>query len=105
METLVPKPIPKHRYKQLDSLRGLAALTVFFGHFWGAKLKMSFFEGLSKTPFSFLLNGGAAVMFFFVLSGFVLSLPFVNGDKPLNLAAFYIKRLLRIYPACILANL
>jgi peptidoglycan/LPS O-acetylase OafA/YrhL len=105
METLLPEPIPKHRYKQLDSLRGLAALTVFFGHFWGAKLTMPFFVDLSKSLLSFLLNGNAAVMFFFVLSGFVLSLPFVNGEKPLNLAAFYTKRVLRIYPAFIFAIL
>jgi peptidoglycan/LPS O-acetylase OafA/YrhL len=105
METLIPEPIPKHRYKQLHCLRGLAALTVFFGHFLGIKLTTPFFVTLSKTPLSFLLNANAAVMFFFVLSGFVLSLPFVNGEKPLKLAAFYTKRVLRIYPAFIFAVL
>jgi peptidoglycan/LPS O-acetylase OafA/YrhL len=42
-------------------------------------------------------------MFFFVLSGFVLSLPFMNNDKPLSLVAFYTKRIFRIYPAFIVA--
>ena len=105
IQAINPKPIPVHRFKQLDSLRGLAAFTVFFGHFWGAKLTMPFFVGLSKTPFSVLLNGNAAVMFFFVLSGFVLSLPFINNQKPLKLTAFYTKRILRIYPAFIFAIL
>jgi peptidoglycan/LPS O-acetylase OafA/YrhL len=105
METTGPAIMSQHRYKQLDSLRGLAALTVFLGHFWGAKINMPFFVALSKTPLSILLNGNAAVIFFFLLSGFVLSLPFVGGEKPLTLTAFYTKRIFRIYPAFIFAIL
>ena len=91
------------RYKQLDSLRGLAALFVFFTHFLGLKGNMPLFYRLKLTPLGVLVNGNGAVMFFFVLSGFVLSLPFINAEKPLKLTAFYTKRLFRLYPAFIVA--
>lgn len=106
------KPMPvqattnsQHRYTQLDSLRGLAALFVFFTHYLGAQIASPSFNVIKKTPLGVLFNGNAAVMFFFVLSGFVLSLPFVSGDKPLKLTAFYLKRIFRIYPAFIFAIL
>ncbi|MDB5155838.1 MAG: hypothetical protein JWR50_545, partial [Mucilaginibacter sp.] len=92
-----------HRYKQLDSLRGLAALTVFIGHSVGSVVDASLLTKVETTPLSVLFNGYAAVMFFFVLSGFVLSLPFINNEKPLSLTAFYTKRFFRIYPAFIAA--
>jgi peptidoglycan/LPS O-acetylase OafA/YrhL len=91
------------RYRQLDSLRGLAALAVFFGHALGGKIDTPLMVFIQKTPLGIMFNGGAAVMFFFVLSGFVLSLPFVGNEKPLKLTAFYVKRIFRIYPALILA--
>lgn len=92
------------RYKQLDSLRGLAALSVFFVHIIGKNaVNNPLVDFLKRTPLGIVFNGGAAVMFFFVLSGFVLSLPFVNNEKPLKLTAFYIKRVFRIYPALLSA--
>jgi len=91
------------RYKQLDALRGIAALTVFFGHYMSIKIHEPLYSTLYPTPLAILFNGNAAVMFFFVLSGFVLSLPFVNTDKPLSLVEFYTKRVFRIYPAFIFA--
>jgi peptidoglycan/LPS O-acetylase OafA/YrhL len=93
----------QHRYQQLDSLRGLAALTVFIGHSIGTLINLKVLNQITPTPFSIFYNGYAGVMFFFVLSGFVLSLPFVNGDKPLSLTTFYTKRIFRIYPAFIVA--
>ncbi|TSJ38638.1 acyltransferase [Mucilaginibacter corticis] len=97
-------PLPdNHRYKQLDSLRGLAALTVFIGHSIGSVVNTSLLTKVQTTPLSILFNGYAAVMFFFVLSGFVLSLPFINNEKPLSLTAFYTKRFFRIYPAFLIA--
>ncbi len=89
-----------NRYRQLDSLRGLAALCVFLSHYVlifnysGNRIDL-----LRQSPLGVLINGRAAVIFFFVLSGFVLSLPFINSDKPLRLGEFYIKRIFRIYPA------
>ncbi|RKR85044.1 peptidoglycan/LPS O-acetylase OafA/YrhL [Mucilaginibacter gracilis] len=105
MEAAIPGPPSQPRYKQLDSLRGLAALFVFIGHFWGIQFSMFIFNAVKATPLGVLYNGTSAVMFFFVLSGFVISLPFVNAQKTLFLTAFYVKRIFRIYPAFIFAIL
>lgn len=48
----------------------------------------------SRIPF-LKLNSG--VDFFFVLSGFLLSIPFMESGK-VNLRAYYIKRVFRILP-------
>jgi peptidoglycan/LPS O-acetylase OafA/YrhL len=95
--------VTSNRYTQLDSLRGLAALTVLLGHFLGMYGSVGFHRNLLGSPLGILFNGTAAVMLFFVLSGFVLSLPYVNSNKPLMLTSFYIKRIFRIYPAFIFA--
>jgi peptidoglycan/LPS O-acetylase OafA/YrhL len=98
-----PTP-PIIRYKQLDSLRGLAALCVFISHcFLMLNPGGAWVSVIKQSPAGILLNGRAAVMFFFVLSGFVLSLPFINSDRPLKLTEFYLKRIFRIYPAYLLA--
>jgi peptidoglycan/LPS O-acetylase OafA/YrhL len=103
MQQPLPVTQTSHRYKPLDSLRGLAALFVFFGHYLGIWGDIFSHKNLVETPLGILFNGTASVMLFFVLSGFVLSLPFINGEKPLKLTAFYVKRILRIYPAFIFA--
>ncbi|MGZ3754624.1 MAG: acyltransferase family protein [Mucilaginibacter sp.] len=102
MDVTSPVLQNKHRYTQLDSLRGLAAFCVFFSHYFLIfKIPDNWILIIRATPLGILINGNSAVMFFFVLSGFVLSLPFVGGQKQLNLAEFYIKRFFRIYPAFI----
>jgi len=54
------------------------------------------FRTLSRCSSPFLkLNSG--VDFFFVLSGFLLSIPFMESGK-VNLRAYYIKRVFRILP-------
>lgn len=90
-----------HRFIQLDSLRGLAALAVFATHAISGVISVPLLVKIDRTPFSIFVNGNAAVMFFFVLSGFVLSLAFIDGQKPISLMAFYTKRIFRIYPAFI----
>jgi len=65
---------------ELDALRGIAALVVFNSHYFGA-LAPSFVNLLRFTPVFCLMNGGAAVMLFFVLSGFVLTVkPLQRGE-------------------------
>jgi peptidoglycan/LPS O-acetylase OafA/YrhL len=68
------------RYTQLDSLRGLAACTVVFCHATNVLPAVYDDPGrawwLTETPLGLLRAGSAAVDFFFVLSGFVLALPF-----------------------------
>lgn len=90
------------RIAQLDSLRGLAALTVVLYHLL---LMRTVFDTttphnvverlLMATPLRIIWDGHEAVILFFVLSGFVLSLPFYNG--PVSYSAFVVKRICRIY--------
>jgi peptidoglycan/LPS O-acetylase OafA/YrhL len=89
------------RFLQLDSLRGLAALAVFTTHAISGVISVPLLVKIDHTPLSIFINGNAAVMFFFVLSGFVLSLVFIDGQRPISLTSFYTKRIFRIYPAFI----
>jgi peptidoglycan/LPS O-acetylase OafA/YrhL len=49
------------------------------------------------SPLHALWNGNAAVHIFFVLSGFVLILPFTRPGTTVGWASYYAKRLLRLY--------
>lgn len=96
---------PVTRYSELDSLRGLAALSVFFGHSISSlAITPYFLQIIGITPLRIFFDAGAAVIFFFLLSGFVLTLPFTKEDNTqIPLFAFYIKRVFRLYPAYIFA--
>lgn len=90
------------RYNQLHAMRGIAALTVFFSHFIGLYVfDNTLFQIIRNSPLHIFYDGAAAVTFFFVLSGFVLSLQFIDNKKQLNLFSFYFKRIFRIYPVFI----
>ena len=88
----------KHKYKELDALRWLAAFAVGMGH---AFLCFLVDGSVPKVPHvlgTMVFNGAYAVDLFFVLSGFVL----INATKPLGIrtfAGFLARRALRIYPA------
>ncbi|WP_130858650.1 acyltransferase family protein [Gracilibacillus phocaeensis] len=84
-----------NRMEQLDSLRGLAALVVLFSHipYFAFSLPPVVYQALVWLGFT---DGYRAVMLFFLLSGFVLSLPFLRKDK-LDYLPYVIKRLFRIY--------
>jgi len=96
----------KKRIIELDSLRGLAAISVVIGHYLGIyevfasntqELGMnSLVNWVKYTPLHIIYAGHEAVLLFFILSGFVLSLPYLTGNKQ-NLISFYIKRIFRIY--------
>jgi peptidoglycan/LPS O-acetylase OafA/YrhL len=93
--------IEKGRIESLDSLRGIAALTVVFSH-----LNLEYLHLNTEAPFinkSFLhifYDGEAAVVFFFVLSGFVLSFKYFADDRfqKLSYGPYLISRIFRIYP-------
>lgn len=79
----------------LDSLRGIAALSVVFYHFINWKYE----KETGAILASFIFNGSDAVSFFFVLSGFVLSYKYIVLKKDLDIRKFYINRFFRLWPA------
>ncbi|WP_158945942.1 acyltransferase [Granulicella sp. S190] len=83
------------RFYELDSLRGVAALTVVFHHF-SRICPDSVTHLLIRTPLRLLIAGHQAVILFFLLSGFVLTLPYKKKTR-LNYGPFLLKRVCRIY--------
>ena len=98
------------RVTQLDGLRGLAALVVVACHI------MSTLPGIGSavngnrsaelttaeawavfSPLHVLWNGTPAVHVFFVLSGFVLVLPFTRPGAARSWTQYYAKRFFRLY--------
>lgn len=96
------------RYTALDGLRGLAALIVVFHHtlLTSPPLAAPYDQPgtpvggvagwFTYTPLHLLLDGRAAVLIFFVLSGFVLTLPQLS-ERRRSWRAYYVRRLLRLY--------
>src|ERR1700704_3301212 len=94
-EKNLPQQGDPRRFYELDSLRGVAALTVVFHHFSRiCSPRVIYF--LDRTPFRLLVAGHQAVILFFLLSGFVLTLPYKKNDR-LNYGPFLVKRVCRIY--------
>ncbi|MDC0762906.1 acyltransferase [Brevibacillus sp. AG] len=82
-----------NRIKELDSIRGLAAITVVIGHF--CLMIPSLPDSIKFSPLRFLWAGGEAVIIFYVLSGFVLSMAIYHSKT--NYWGYLIKRFVRIY--------
>jgi len=100
----------KHQYPALDSLRGIAALGVIITHF----LQHGFADlTLNHTPFRLFVNGRSFVIFFFVLSGFVLATALWHSRKSaqsgldgwMNYAVYAVRRFVRLYPPYAAAGL
>jgi peptidoglycan/LPS O-acetylase OafA/YrhL len=97
------------RLPALDALRGIAALVVVAHHC--VRVDPAFARGFDlpgeplpgvarvvlRTPLHLLVAGPEAVFVFFVLSGFVLSRPWLAGYAP-ALRDYYPRRLLRLLP-------
>lgn len=78
------------RVAELDSLRGLAALSILGLH----------------TAHGYFFWAWSAVDLFFILSGYLITgILIANRDTPRMLAAFYVRRALRIWPVYYLALL
>lgn len=102
---------PGHtRVTQLDGLRGIAALVVVACHLLSVVPGIGdvVFDDRSApldaaghwavfSPLHVLWNGTPAVHVFFVLSGFVLILPFTRAGTAMRWVPYYAKRLLRLY--------
>lgn len=97
------------RYRSLDSVRGIAALTVLLHHAamtfpGGGEDRSQILEHglrapnawLYETPLRLTVNGPASVLLFFVLSGFVLTLA-VNSSRKPSYFAFAASRFCRIW--------
>jgi peptidoglycan/LPS O-acetylase OafA/YrhL len=98
----------------LDGLRGMAAVYVMIGHarwlLWegyGSYSEhpelYSFLEKLNMYFFAFFKYGHQMVMFFFILSGFVIHLKNaqvlkMNSNAEINWMSYYFKRIIRIVP-------
>ncbi|WP_261302574.1 acyltransferase family protein [Paenibacillus andongensis] len=85
-----------NRFDELDSLRGLASSSVLISHLFLAIPSAYLLEKLKNTPFHVFWSGHEAVILFFVLSGFVLSLSYYK-DKTPKYKDYLIKRICRIY--------
>lgn len=92
------------KLRELDAVRGLAALAVFNSHFLYTFLP-SMVETLRPTPLFAALNGGSAVMVFFVLSGFVLTLQPLRQGQVIRLAAPVLRRWPRLAGPVVVAGL
>ncbi len=88
------------RFESLDALRGIAALIVVLFH-CSLMLPESFYTQrplwVSFMPTRFLFNGYAAVIIFFILSGYVLAIPFIYGKTQQSYISYMIRRICRIY--------
>ena len=96
----------RHYVASLTGLRGIAALFVFIFHYSyfnpGIRLDLSI-PIIGKALQFPLAFGFAGVDLFFVLSGFLLALPFARATLSRRthppLAQYYRRRLLRVFPA------
>jgi peptidoglycan/LPS O-acetylase OafA/YrhL len=98
---------------EIDGLRFLAifmvAIWMHTAHFIDEKF---FFGQLVTDTYlrNFIMEGGYGVAIFFMISGFILSLPFAQGHfnkdlqkKPISLKRYYLRRLIRLEPPYIIA--
>src|SRR5262245_16693709 len=77
--------IQSSRLRELDALRGVAALFVMFYHF-----------SMDRTGFErYLSFGTTGVDLFFIISGFVI---FMSLEKVSDSREFIINRISRLYP-------
>ena len=89
-------------FKNLDSIRFIAALMVFLGHavspsYQYLPIKNTFWEKLLNT----MSNGGTGVSIFFVLSGFLITYLLISEYQlnfKISIKKFYMRRVLRIWP-------
>lgn len=75
----------------LDALRFVAALWVFLFH-WGVLVDHDRLQGAYGSIFC----GPAAVIVFFIISGFCIHYPYRNGDKEVHVLPFLARRYLRV---------
>ncbi len=92
------KLMPQRYFMGLDTLRFFAAFFVVISHIHNVQLK----NGLNSLPnLPILWKGHDAVVFFFTLSGFIITYLLLEEHQhtqTIDLKHFYIRRVLRIWP-------
>ena len=99
----------KHRFEELEGLRGIAAVMVavyhfllafyaiyFFGTSAGQPQHMRLEDNLYGNPLTVFTSGTFAVAIFFVLSGFVLSIGFFRSKSVESVKKLALKRYPRL---------
>ena len=92
--------------KEIDGLRFIAIMPVMILHMNERFLRNTEIEFANPVEQSLLhsvvLSGGVGVFIFFVISGFILSLPFAShflrGERKPGLAKYFVRRLTRLEP-------
>ena len=94
-------------FPEIDGIRFLAILLVILFHAHGyfvQKTKVNFVEPAESHAWidNFLSKGDRGVELFFVLSGFILCMPFahqyINNGKKVQLKNYYLRRVTRLEP-------
>ena len=86
-------PDTRHRFAELDALRGIAALMVVLYHY---TTKYQEVYGHTGSTLIDLRAGRNGVQLFFAISGFVIFMTLERTKKPLD---FIVSRFSRLYPA------
>jgi peptidoglycan/LPS O-acetylase OafA/YrhL len=87
-----------HYFESLSALRFFAAFLVVIHHAETIRLNYNMFNFKQYSLFN---NGGFAVSFFFVLSGFLITYLLLREKESTNkisIRKFYLRRILRIWP-------
>ncbi len=89
------------RLAAVDGLRGVAIFMVIYQHVYAGPIRRGFLE--TTGGFAYVVgNAWMGVGLFFILSGFVLALPFAEGKRSLSdrddFKAFYSRRFARLMP-------
>ncbi|SDT90073.1 Peptidoglycan/LPS O-acetylase OafA/YrhL, contains acyltransferase and SGNH-hydrolase domains [Verrucomicrobium sp. GAS474] len=90
-------------YRSVDGLRGVAILLVVFNHLLAFR---SCTHGVLFAPALLLRSGWMGVDIFFVLSGLLISRPFLKAKiegRSVGLKGYAVRRVFKIIPPCYLA--
>jgi peptidoglycan/LPS O-acetylase OafA/YrhL len=95
------EPIIRPRMPELDTIRGIAILSVFAFHALEYLVRPQYVRPLwEQIPLAIAFQGWAGVNLFFVLSGFLITGILLDSrDRPTYFSRFYLHRALRILPA------
>lgn len=89
----------------LEGLRGLAALWVGYAHVANFENQLDPAYHPSTNPLSFLHSAHAAVLIFFVLSGYVIGLTNTSNFSWIRVKQYLLRRIVRLFPIYVVAIL